>query len=117
IFSRLLERSADVRALNSFFHSFVSRGGKLISLGLSFMTRWTVLPYLESEQGCVQEQPYFRLARGQRNFSLPLEGSEPSWRMFLPALQTGTPSSPMVKSFLYFTLKPRFTFRSINGRM
>ena len=45
IFSRLWEHSADVRALNSFFHSWESRGGKLISLGLSFIARWTVMAH------------------------------------------------------------------------
>jgi len=33
----------------------------LISLGLSFMARCTVLLYLESEQGSSQEQPYFSM--------------------------------------------------------
>ena len=58
----LLERSAEVLALNSVFHSSLSRGGMLINLGLSFMARCTVLPYFESEQGGSQEQPYFLLA-------------------------------------------------------
>jgi hypothetical protein len=33
----------------------------LISLGLSFMARCTVLLYLESEQGSSQKQPYFSM--------------------------------------------------------
>ena len=33
-FSRLLERSAEVLALNSVFHSALSRGGMLINLAL-----------------------------------------------------------------------------------
>jgi len=56
-----LERSTEVLALNSFFHSALSRGGMLISLGVSFMARCTVLPYFESEQRCSQEQPHFSM--------------------------------------------------------
>ena len=115
IFSRLFERSAEVLALYSGFHSSLSRGGKLISLGLSFIARWTVLPYLESEHGVLQEHPYLRLASGQRNYNRVFEGSEPSWFIFRPALQIGTPSFPMVKSSLYFLLIPRFSFKSMKG--
>lgn len=38
-FSRLFERSADVLALYSIFHSLLLLGGLLNNLGLSFMTR------------------------------------------------------------------------------
>ena len=33
----------------------------LINRRLSFMARWTVLPYLEFEQGRSQEQPHFSM--------------------------------------------------------
>lgn len=88
-----------------------------MNLGLSFIARWTVLPYLESEQGVLQEHPYLRLASGQRNFNLAFDGSEPSWFIFRPALQIGIPSFAMVKSSLYFMLIPRFSFKSIKGCM
>ena len=50
-FSRLPERSAEVLALYSCFHSLLLLGGLLNNLGLSFRTRWTVRPYLAFEQG------------------------------------------------------------------
>ena len=70
--------TAEVLALYSSFHSSESRGGILNSLGLSFIATCTVLPYLESGQGCSQVQPYFLLARGHLNFTRYFEGSEPS---------------------------------------
>ena len=55
IFSRLFERSAEVLALYSLFHCSLSRGGIFIRRGLSFIARWTVLPYFESEHGYIDK--------------------------------------------------------------
>ena len=55
-FSRLLERSTDVLALYSCFHSLLLLGGLLKSLGLSFKTKWTVRPYFAFEHGLSQVQ-------------------------------------------------------------
>ena len=111
----LSEESVQIRW--KIIYASLSLGGKFIYLGLSFMARWTVRPYFESEHGWAQEQPFFLLARGQRYFILAFEGSVPSWFIFNPAKHTGTPSLPMVKSSLYLTLIPRFSFRSIKGEM
>ena len=53
------------------FHSLLLRGGALKSLGLSFMTRCTVLPYFTSEHGFSQVQvtiPPAKLILGHLNF-------------------------------------------------
>jgi len=54
----LLECSDEVLELNSSFQPSLSRGGKLFNLGLSFMARWTILPYFEGKQGFSQGNPY-----------------------------------------------------------
>ena len=119
-FSRLLQRSAEVLALYSSFHSLLLRGGSLKSLGLSFMTRWTVLPYLAVEQGFSQVQatvPPAKVILEHLNFILPFAGSVPSLRMGCPSRHMGTPSSPMVKSSLYTGGRPLSALRSMKGTM
>ena len=101
-FSRLLERSAEVLALYSGFHSLLLLGGLLNNLGLSFRTRWTVRPYLAFEQGVsqVQEiQPPAWLILGHLNFILPLAASTPSRCIRNPEGQIGTPSLSIVLDF------------------
>ena len=53
------------------FHSFVSRGGKLISLGLSFIARWSGLPYLESKQGMCTGTAVFPTGQRTAEFQPP----------------------------------------------
>ena len=82
------------------FHSLLLRGGSLKSLGLSFRTRWTVLPYFAVEQGFSQVQvavPSAKLILGHLNFVLSFAGSVPSLRMACPSRHMGMPLPPMVK--------------------
>ena len=84
-FSRLLQRSSEVLALYSSFHSLLLRGGALKSLGLSFKTRWAVLPYFAVEHGFSQVQVTLlpaKLILGHLNFVLPFAGSVPSLQQY-----------------------------------
>lgn len=65
-FSRVLQCSAEVLAWYSSFHSLLLCSGSLKSFGLSFMARWTVLPYLAVEQGFSEEQ--VTIAAGKDDF-------------------------------------------------
>jgi len=116
-FSRLLQRSEEVLALYSNFHSVLSRGGMLINRGSSFICKCTVLPYFESEHGVLQEQPYFLLVSGHRYLRRCFLFSQPSRFILLPAGHIGTPSSPKAKSSLYIAGLPRLLFMSMNGTM
>ena len=101
----------------SFSPALLSLGGLLNNLGLSSVKMCTVRPYFTGEQGCSQKQPRFRFAFGHQYFARCLAASYPSLCMRKPNLQTGTPSSSMVKSSLYVKCPECPGFRSIKGVM